>query len=269
MTILDQLTALFRKRKKVGLTLSGGVARGIVHIGILKVLTEHKIPIDFLSAASSGALVGVFYAAGMDPHTMEKAARRLGWLRFVKVVMARHGPVSTEEIKKFVIKNIGDIEFSDLEIPFAVVAADLKTGKNVVLREGKVADAVAASCAFPGVFVPIRRGPYFLVDGGLTDNVPTDVVKLMGADFIIAADVVPGGNLEREPDNALQIFGRTIDLVMKRLSEDGRKLADILIEPEIPQDIWHLDVDKAARLIKIGEEATAGRILEIKTRLFL
>lgn len=253
----------------MGLVLSGGVARGIAHIGVIKVLEKYKIPVDFIAATSSGALIGVLYAAGMRINQMEKAALRLGWSRLISVVMARHGLVSSDEMQKFIIKNVGDLKFSDLKIPFAVVATDLRTGREVVLREGKVAPAVASSCSVPGVFVPIKHGEDLLIDGGLSNNVPSSVAKNMGANFIIAIDVVPGQNLGETPKNALQIFGRAFDLAIKKLSIQGRQMADVLIEPEIPQDIMHVDVDKAKRLIEIGERATEGRILEIKTRLTL
>jgi len=266
---LNNLFSVFRDKKKVGLALGGGVARGIAHIGVLKVLTENNIPIDFLSGTSSGSLIGALFAAGMSPSSLEKAATRLGWFRFVRIVFKKHGAASTDEIKRFIIKNIGNVKFSELNIPFGVVAADLLTGKEVFIKEGNVADAVAASCAFPGVFCPIKSGSHLLVDGGLYNNVPSSVVKSMGADFVIAVDVVPGGVLENEPENALQIFGRALDIVQKKISEEGRSLADLLIEPKIPENIWHIDFDKAKKLIAVGEEAAQNRLLEIKARLFL
>lgn len=269
MTVLDNIFSLVFKKKKIGLALGGGVARGIAHIGVIKVLKKHKIPIHFIAATSAGSMIGALYAAGMDPHAMEKAAHRLGWGRFIRIVLTRHGPASTEEIQKFITTNIGDLKFSDLKIPLAVVATDLKTGREVVIREGNVAKAVAASSAFPGVFVPIKHGADVLVDGGIVNNLPSSVVKKMGAEFVIAVDVIPGNPLKKDPDNAFEIFGRAFDLVMKKISAEGRNLADLLIEPEIPEDIWHLDFDKSKRLIAAGEEAAESRILEIKTRLAL
>lgn len=267
MTILNNLFKLFVKDKKVGLALGGGVARGLAHIGVLKSFKKHKIPIHFISGTSSGALIGVLYAAGMDPHKMESTAQRLGWMRFIRFVLARHGASSTEEIKKLIIKNIGNLKFSDLEIPFTAVSTDLKTGKEVVLKDGFVADAVAASCAFPGFFVPVKHGSILLVDGGIANNVPSGVVKKMGAGFVIACDVIPDFPIKEDLENMFQIFGRSLDLVMKKMGAEGRAMADILIEPKIPQDVWQLDVAKSKQLIKAGEEAAEQKIIEIKTRL--
>ena len=269
MNLIQNIFSVFRQNKKIGIALGGGVARGIAHIGVLKVLKKHKIPIDFLAGTSSGALIGSLFSAGMEPDAMEAAAHRLGWFRFVRIIMSRHGAASTDEIKNFIIKNVGNIKFSELQIPFAAVASDLRTGEEVVLREGSVADAVAASCSVPGVFCPVKKDPYLLIDGGLVNNVPTSVVKSMGADFVVAVDVVPAKPLKDELKNAFQNFGRMFDLAQKKLSEEGRRLSDVLIEPDIPQDIWHIDVDKSARLIKVGEEAAESRILEIKAKLFL
>ncbi|MBI5701823.1 patatin-like phospholipase family protein [Candidatus Saganbacteria bacterium] len=270
MTIFDNIANLLAfKKKKVGLALGGGIARGIAHIGVIKILKKHKVPISFVAGCSAGSIIGALFASGMDPHLMEKAAHRLGWARFIRFVMARHGPATTDEIQKFISTNIGDIQFSGLKYPFAAVATDLKTGREVIIRDGPVCKGVAASSAFPGVFVPLRRGHDLLVDGGIANNLPVSVAKKMGADFVIAVDVVPANPLKNDLNNALEIFGRAFDLVMKKISSDGRNLADIVIEPDIPEDIWHLDFDKSKRLIAAGEEAAESRILEIKTRLAL
>ncbi len=269
MKLIENFVSIFRPKKKVGLSLAGGAARGVAHIGVLKVLAKNNIPINFISGTSSGALIGALYAAGMHPDLMEKIAQKLGWPHFFKINFTRHGPSSTEEIKNFVIKNIGDIKFSDLKIPFAVVATEIKTGKEVVLREGKVADAVAISCSVPGVFAPVKYNGEMLVDGGIVDNLPSKIVKDMGADFVIGVDVIPGGDLKEDPKNAFQIIGKAYDILVKKNSQASRDLCDLVIEPEIPENIWHIDVHKSKKLIESGESACESRILEIKTRLFL
>ena len=261
---LNKLLAAFRPERRVGLALSGGVARGLAHIGVLKVLKKHKIPIHCLAGTSAGALVGAFFAAGMSPDLIEKNAKKLGWFRFLKFIPGRHGPLEVEEIRKFIIENIGDIKFSDLNLPFAAVACDIKTGNEVILSEGKVARAVAASFAFPGIFAPVKHHQELLVDGGIVDNLPSSVLLKMGANFVIAVDVVPGRPLKEDPENALQVFGRAIDLTLKKFSQEGRRSAQVLIEPEIPEDIWQLDIDEAPRLIKAGEEAALAKLLALQ-----
>lgn len=268
--IINNFFKRFFPPKKVGLALSGGVARGIAHIGVLKVLKKHKIPIDYIAGASAGSMVGAFFAAGMDPEIIEMSAKKLGWFRFLRLIPGRQGPLLSDDIKKFVVEIIGDKKFSDLKIPLKVTACDLMTGMEVVIENGKVAAAVAASCAFPGIFSPVEMDDYLLADGGIANNLPSSLLKDIPVDMIIGVDVVPGGHmLKKAPQNAFQFSGRALDLILHRLSDEGRKLADVLIEPEIPEDIWQLDVDETTRLIKCGEEAAERKILEIKAKLAL
>jgi NTE family protein len=259
----------FWQKKKVGLALSGGVARGMAHIGVLKSLKKHNIPIDFIAGTSAGALAGVFYAAGWEPDDIEKLARRLNWFNYVRFGLTKFGPASTEELQKLIRENLGDIRLEELEIPFAAVSCDIKTGREVILTEGNAAFAMAASCAFPGFYTPLRHGSDLLVDGGIVDNLPVKVVKDMGAHFTIAVDVVPGHPLKHDPENVAHMLGRTWDLFMRQTCAESRKQADVLIEPDIPENIWHLDIDKTPKLIKVGEEAAEARIFEIRAKLLL
>ena len=266
MSFFDSFLSLFLK-KKVGLALSGGAARGLAHIGVLKVLKRNKIPVHFIAGASSGAIVGVIYAAGMDPDIMEINAKKIGWFRFLRFPPRLSGILSTEEIEKFLIQNIGNKDISDLNIPFAAVATDLRSGKEVILSEGKAAWAAATSAAFPGIFSAVESDKSLLVDGGLVNNLPVSVVRGMGADFVIAVDVVPGKPMKKIPENQFQILGRSYDIIVKKSSEESRKSADIVIEPDIPEDIWHFDIDEQARLIKAGEEAAQKKMPAIKAKL--
>jgi len=267
VSLLDIFQRFFKK--KVGLALSGGAARGIAHIGVLKVLKKHNIPVDYIAGVSSGALVGSLFAAGMGPEIMEVNSLKMSWFTFMRIAFGKHGPLANDEIKKFVVQNIGDKKFNELAIPFAVACTDIFTGDEVVIDEGKVAPAVATSCAFPGFFQPTPVGGKLLFDGGIVHNLPTSIVKGMGADFVIAVDVVPGGKRKSEPDNPFQVIGRAYDIMVRKMSEADRKAANVLIEPEIPEDIWHIDVDKSKRLIKAGEEAAEKKIPEIKAKLLL
>lgn len=259
---------LFNK-KKVGLVLGGGVARGIAHVGVLKVLEENKIPVDFIAATSSGALVGAAYAAGLEIRVIEEIAARISWSRILKVAFFRPGFVTGEGLEDFIVKYVGDIKFSELKIPFSVIATDLRTGDAVVLNEGRVAKAVAASSAVSGLFAPEEIGHHQLVDGGLSDNLPVDIAKQMGADYVIASDVVPSKPIHTMPKDSIQVLGRSLDIFTHKLSIENRKKADILIEPQIDEDVWHLDLHKAKHLISAGEVAAHKVINRIKRDLGL
>lgn len=257
---------IFGKRK-LGLVLGGGVARGMAHIGVLKVFEKHKIPIDYIAAVSSGAIVGAAYASGMEIRLIEEIALRISWGRILKITFFRPGFVSGKAIEELLIKYMGDKKFSELKIPLSVVAADIKTGEPVVINQGRVARAVAASSAVPGLIAPEEINNRFLVDGGLGDNLPIDVVKNMGANYVIAVDVVPSKPVRNLPKDPFQMYGRAFDIVMHKLTVEQRKKADILIDPYIEEDIWHLDLHKAKRLIAAGENAANRVIGRIKRKL--
>ncbi|MBU0574590.1 MAG: patatin-like phospholipase family protein [Candidatus Margulisbacteria bacterium] len=256
--IVDGILANLGLKKRIGLALSGGMVRGTAHIGVLKVLRAKNINIECLSACSAGAIVGCLYAAGLSPEKIEQiAVKEINWFRFFKPAIWKEAPSSLDEIKRFIKSHIGDVQFSDLELPFAVVAQDLRTGKEVVLNKGSVMEAVAASAAFPGIFTPLKLGKHLLIDGGIVNNLPTSLLGDMGANYKIAVDVVPKPPFKHDPGNLVHLFERALDIALHKMSEEGRKLADLLIAPDIPEDIWHHDLDsgKIKKLIKAGEEA--------------
>ncbi len=253
-------------KKKIGLVLGGGVARGIAHIGVLRILEKAKIPIECIAATSSGAIVGAAFAAGLETRVIEEVALRISWGQLLKITFFKPGFIASEAIEEMLVQYLGDLKFSDLKIPLAVVAADLKSGEPVVIREGRVARAVAASAAVPGIFAPLEINHQFLVDGGLGNNLPVNVVKEMGANYCVAVDVVPSRPVHHLPKDAFQAYGRAFDIVMHKLSVKQRQEADMLIEPtlEIDEDIWHLDVHKAKKLIAAGEMAAQAVINRLK-----
>ncbi|MBU0502666.1 MAG: patatin-like phospholipase family protein [Candidatus Margulisbacteria bacterium] len=254
-------------KKKNGLTLGGGVARGIAHIGVLKVIEQYKIPIDFIAGTSSGAIVGAAYASGLEIRLIEEIALRISWTRILKLAFFRPGLISATAIEELLVKYVGDKIFSDLKIPFVAVATDIRTGEEVLLRRGKVAKAVAASSAFPGLFAPEEINKRFLVDGGLANNLPVAPARQMGAERVIAVDVVPAQPVKHLPKDPFQAFGRSLDLALHKMSLKQRASADILVDPEIDDDIWHLDLHKAKRLIAAGE-ATAHKALRKLGKLY-
>jgi NTE family protein len=266
--MLDRFLNLFLPRKKVGLALSGGVARGLAHIGVLKVLEENKIPVDYIAGTSTGALVAALYAAGFSSEKMEHLARRTGWGKLIRFSFSPQGPFSGEGLYRFMEKRLGSCQqFSETKIPLCIVATDLKNGEQFVFKEGSIARAVQASSTFPGAFLPVFQDGMLLVDGGIVNNVPSSVVREMGANFVIAVDCVPGYELVNDPKNVAQVLGRAIDLMLKRLSVNGRETADVLIEPHFGEKAWHLDLHLAPQLIADGEAAARKALPAIKKQL--
>ena len=243
------------------------MVRGLAHIGVLKVLDQHKIPIHYIAATSSGAIVGSAYAAGVEVRLIEEIALRISWSRILKLAFFRPGLLSIRGLEEFLVKYLGDKDFSELKINFAVVAADIKTGEPVIINKGKVARSVAVSSAIPGIFALEEINHRFLVDGGFVNNLPVDVARRMGANYVIAVDVVPSKPIHNLPGDPLRMYERALDIIKHKLSITQRKKANLLIEPQIDEDISHLDLHKAKRLIAAGEAAAHRVIGKIRRKV--
>ena len=268
------------RKKKIGLALSGGAARGLAHVGVLDVLHKEGIPIDMIAGTSAGAVMGAVFASGQDTGEMIEHALDPHWK---KIPMIDPSFPKTGFIKGGKIKNLlagyigGNISFSDLKIPFACVATDIDTGEEVVINSGSVCDALRASISIPWIFTVVKREGRYLVDGGLTTPVPVHVVKQMGADFVIAVNVNPDvsdrmgkaskvrAEAHKEP-NIFQIIMQSIYITTYSVARNSLVEADIVIEP----DLGHIgagDFNKAQELIDYGRQAAQNAIPEIKRKL--
>jgi len=185
---------LFSAPKKIGLALGSGAARGLVHIGVLKVLEEEQIPIAAVSGTSIGALIGALYAAGVPVSEMEEVANSVDWKKMARWVNPRvpvSGLIDGKRISRFFEELLPVRVFSDLKIPLAMLATDVETGEAIVLKQGDLLTALRAAVAFPGIFTPVNIGDRFLVDGGLCYPVPVHILKDLGADAVIGVCAIP------------------------------------------------------------------------------
>jgi NTE family protein len=179
---------------KVGLALGSGAARGLAHIGVLKVLEEAKIPIDIITGTSMGAFIGAMYAAGVPVTQMEEVALELDWLsmaRLLAPVVPTSGLTDGKKLLAFMAELLPARDFSDLRQSLAVTATDINTGEAIIIKQGDLLEALRASLAFPGIFSPVRFGQRFLVDGGLCKPIPTDVARSLGAEKVIGVCTIP------------------------------------------------------------------------------
>lgn len=179
---------------KLGLALGSGAARGLAHIGVLKVLEEAGITIDIITGTSMGAFIGAMYAAGVPVSQMEKVALELDWLSMAKLldpVMPTSGLTDGKKLKAFMAELLPVRDFKDLRQPLAVTATDINTGEAIIIKQGDLLEALHASLAFPGIFSPVRFGQRFLVDGGLCKPIPGDVARSLGAEKIIGVCTIP------------------------------------------------------------------------------
>ena len=192
MHIVREVMAVGRGQDlKVGLALGSGSARGWAHIGVIKALAEAGVRVDFVAGTSIGALVGAIYASG-NIDDLRDAAVRLDCrqiARFLDIGFPKAGLIDGKKIADHIRSHVQDRNMEDLSVPFRAVATDLTTGREVVLQDGDVVEAVRSSISVPGVFAPVRKGSMILVDGGLVNPVPVSSVRDMGADFVIAVDL--------------------------------------------------------------------------------
>lgn len=178
----------------IGLALGSGAARGLCHIGVLKVLDREGIAINCLAGTSIGAFIGALYAAGMSPEQMEEVATSLDWKRLARLidpVVPTAGLIDGSQVSEFMAKLLPARTFEELRYPLAVTATDVETGEALVIRRGNLIDALRAAIAFPGIFTPARFGDRFLIDGGLCNPVPVAAVRELGAQKIIAVCAIP------------------------------------------------------------------------------
>lgn len=266
------------ERKKVGLALGSGAARGMAHIGVLEVLERESIPVDLIAGTSAGAVVGALYAQGKHAGQIRKLVTEFGWKRltpFIDPSLPKSGLIKGNKVKDLLTLFIGgDVKFSDLKIPFACVATDIITGEEVVIDKGLVPEALRASISIPGIFAVVSREGRYLVDGSLVNPVPVSVVKCMGADFIIAVNVIPDVTqlahrehavAAKEP-NIINIIMQSMYIGIYNLVKAGVQAADVVIEPNVGH-VGAGEFHYAAELIEQGEAAAQECLPEIRRKL--
>ncbi len=219
-------------RPKIGLALGSGGARGFSHLGILKVLTDHKIPIDYIAGSSMGALVGALYGAGQSIENLYTLALTFKMKYFLDFTVPKMGLIQGDRIKHYLSTFTYHKKLEEFPTPVAIVATDIYSGEKVVFQEGDAATAIRASIAIPGIFVPERVDDRLLVDGGVADRVPISIVKHMGADIIIAVDC---SQFEKNTDvnTIYDIIMQSIDIMQSDITNRLMMDADIILRPEV------------------------------------
>ena len=270
-----------RRKKKVGLALSGGAARGLAHVGVLRVLQKEGIPIDLIAGTSAGAVIGAGYAWDQDIVRVTREALDADWKKMAPLIdlsLPKSGFIKGKKVQELIAGYVGgNISFSDLKIPFACVATDIDTGEEIVIDSGPLPEALRASISVPGIFTVVRYEGRYLVDGGLTTPVPVEVVRDMGADFIIAVNVNPDVTdrlgktsqkrvAARKEPNIFQIMMQSVYITTYSVARSSLENADIVIEPELAH-IGAGDFQKARELINRGRQAAEEAVPEIKNKL--
>lgn len=258
--------------KKVGLALGGGAAKGFAHIGVIKALEKAGIDIDFIAGTSMGALVGGYYAATKDINRLETIARNIkkkDVFSMWSMIKRKDGALFRgESIAEILKKELGELKVEDCKIPFTAVTTNVKNGDEVRLDKGSLVDAIKASIAIPLIFSPVEVDGQLLMDGGLVNPVPADVVKNMGAECVIAIDV--SSRWLETPEEMISVkdlystISQTLSVLEYQLAKNVLKQsADIVIKPPIFHYDW-LEFGNSPEIIKIGEEETELRLKEIR-----
>ncbi len=276
------------KGPRVGLALSGGGARGLAHIGVLKVLEREGIPVDVLAGTSMGGVVAGAYAAGLTPDYLEREALRMTsprhLLSLADPTLPRRGLFEGQKVVNYLSAHLGNCTFENLVRPLCVIAVDLVASEPVLLDKGCVTDAVRATIALPGLFKPVERDGRLLVDGGLLDNLPADVARQMGADVVIAVDVIGSNNTFSAMIHLLQehryvpkglastfeVMLRSLDVMMKEINRQrlAKAAPEVIVRPDVPPDVSVLlGFTRAAEIIALGERAAEGALPDIERAL--
>ncbi len=256
-------------RPRIGLALSGGAARGIAHVGVLRALEENKIPIDAIVGASAGALIGGCYASGLSIDQLEEMARGFRWRHASRLAFSRLGLQTNAGLEKFLKKSLPITRFEDLKIPFGAMVTDLIKKESLVFRDtGDLPFAIRASCAVPALYTPVRdREGRFLIDGGILCNLPIRHTRELGADLVIAVDVnFDGVKFFSEPRTALGVMAHVFSGVERIVSNQERDTANVLIAPKIGHIRWD-QTRRSPELVKLGYEAGLESIGEIKAMI--
>lgn len=253
---------VFKKRPSIGLALSGGGPTGLAHIGVIKSLLKHNIPIDFIAGTSAGSIAAVFYAAKKDIYAMEEYILKKNWWQMLE------GVLQGMRIQSFIEGYLGkNLQFSELKMPCKTVAVDLKNGKVFAIDQGLVVNGVLASTATPMIQKPVLIDGHYLVDGGLTSPVPVNTVRKMGADIVIAVNLYQTclfDHIENEM-NLLSIAQHTINIMLRNIASYEEKQADLIIAPNICDVHWKTLLNQQDKIegINQGEKSMDEAIVSL------
>jgi NTE family protein len=252
------------KRPRVGLALAGGFARGIAHIGVLRVLREAGVPVDVVAGTSVGALIATGYCAGAQLEMMESVALDTKFTDFGRWTPSWLGLATNNRLEQFVARFTAIKRFEELQKPLAIAATDINMGLPVYYHGGLIGPPLRASCAYPGLFVPVKYEGRTLVDGFLTALVPIEGALILGAEVVIAVYLEAGA--VDEPRTFTDVLSRSFTIIQRHADLEWRKEADVIIEPDVTPFVWD-DFSKTGELVRAGEEATLKALPAIRAAL--
>ncbi len=247
----------------IGVALGGGFARGIAHIGVLKVLEQEGIPIRAVAGTSVGALIGAAYCSGLSIQELEEVAHKVRFTTFARWTLSRYGFATNDRMVTFLTRTLKCKTFEELRIPLGVTATDFNTGQGVVFHSGSIVDPVRASCAYPGMFLPVEIRGRYLVDGMLSYPVPTRPLREMGADRVLAVHLKGTWANGGPPRHLFDVIGQSFAIAQDAMSSLWKESADLVIEPDVAGFAYD-DFKRADELIHSGEVAMRKALPEVR-----
>ena len=254
------------KRPKIGIALGGGFARGMAHIGILKVLEEEGIGVDMVAGTSVGAVIGALYCNGITARELEEVAGLVRFSNIARYTLSRYGFCTNNRLAAFLSKILKVGTFEELKLPLAVTATDFTTGGGVVFRSGPLMDPVRASCAYPGMFLPVNIGGQLLVDGMLAHPVPTVPLREMGADRVIGVFLSSRWTNLKGPRHVFDVIGQCFSIAQEKMCGLWESSADLVLTPDV-SGFSYDDFARAPELVKRGEAVAREALPRIKAWL--
>ena len=252
-----------RRVPAIGVALGGGFARGIAHIGVLRVLKEEGIPIRAVAGTSVGALIGAAYCSGLSCEELDVVAHAVRFTTFARWTISRFGFASNDRMVAFLDRTLKVKTFEELRIPLGVTATDFNTGEGVVFRSGAITDAVRASCAYPGMFLPVEIRGRYLVDGMLSHPVPARPLREMGADRVLAIHLKGTWAASGPPRHLFDVIGQSFAIAQDAMSSQWRGAADLVVEPDVAGFAYD-DFKRADDLIHAGEVAMRNALPAVR-----
>jgi NTE family protein len=247
----------------IGLALGGGFARGIAHIGVLKVLEEEGIPVRIIAGTSVGALIGASYCSGLSVSELHEIARNTRFTSLARWTLSRCGFASNDRMITFLKRTLKVRTFEELRIPLGVTATDFNTGEGIVFHSGEIIGPVRASCAYPGMFLPVNIRGRYLVDGMLSHPVPTHPLREMGADRVLAVHLKGTWANGGPPKHLLAVIGQSFAIAQDAMAPIWRSAADLVVEPDVAGFDYD-DFKRADELIRVGERAMWKALPEVR-----
>ena len=257
-----QYKQLSKKKPVIALVLGSGGARGYAHIGVIEVLEQHGIKPDFIVGTSAGSIVGSIYASGKSPEQLRQIAlnMKVGDVRDFKIGMK--GFFDGQKVQDYVNKQIDQMPLEKMKIPMYVVATELQNGEKTIFNYGNTGQAVRASVSIPSMFIPTKIKGKEYVDGGLVSPVPVNIAKELGADIVIAVDIL-AQPVNTETTNVWGLFNQNINIMQNRLAAEELKNADIVIQPDLREKAHIFDVKGRQDTMQAGIDAANQRMHDL------